>query len=102
MSLRNNNHILKRHIKGNKFGEVELEEMLQTNKGIKAVENSIPVLPVEKLKQTEKRNLSLTGRSKAMSETNNFNSKRFSNSQNKNQEEVFKVNYIGDLKWMST
>ena len=76
--------------------------MLQTNRGIKAVEKSIPVLPVEKLKQTEKRDLSLTGGSKAMSETNNFSSKRFSNPQSKNQEEVFKVDYIGDLKWMST
>lgn len=33
MSLRNNNRILERHIKGHKFGRVELEELLQTDKG---------------------------------------------------------------------
>lgn len=37
MSLRNNNKILQRHIKGNKFKQVELEEMLQTDRGIKSV-----------------------------------------------------------------
>lgn len=46
MSLRNNNKILQRHIKGNKFKPVELEEMLQTDRGIKSVERSIPVLPI--------------------------------------------------------
>ncbi len=46
MSLRNNNKILQRHIKGNKFKPVELEEMLQTDRGIKSVQRSIPVLPI--------------------------------------------------------
>lgn len=46
MSLRNNNKILQRHIKGNKFKPVELEEMLQTDRGIKSVERSIPSLPI--------------------------------------------------------
>ena len=55
MSLRNNNKILKRHIKGNKFGEVELEEMLQTDRGLKSVERSIPTLPLDKLRETNKR-----------------------------------------------
>lgn len=42
MSLRNNNKILKRHIAGNKFKPVQLEEMLQTDRGTKIVEKSIP------------------------------------------------------------
>lgn len=37
MSLRNNNKILQRHIKGNKYKPTELEEMLQTDRGIKTV-----------------------------------------------------------------
>jgi hypothetical protein len=35
MSLRNHNPILKRHIKGHRYGEVELEEKLQMGHGIK-------------------------------------------------------------------
>lgn len=42
MSLRNNNKILKRHIAGNKYKPVQLEEMLQTDRGTKIVEKSIP------------------------------------------------------------
>ena len=55
MSLRNNNKILKRHIKGNKYGDVELEEMLQTDRGVKTVERSIPSLPLDKLRETNRR-----------------------------------------------
>ena len=40
---------------------------MQFEKGMNKVENSIPKLPIEQLKQTKKRNLSLTGRNKAMS-----------------------------------
>ena len=46
MSLRNNNRILERHIKGNRFDRVELEELLQTDRGVKKVEKSIPDLPL--------------------------------------------------------
>lgn len=55
MSLRNNNKILQRHIKGHKFHQNQLEELLQTDRGIKAVQRSIPVLPLDKLKQINKR-----------------------------------------------
>lgn len=41
--------------------------MLQTDRGIKTVERSIPTLPLEKLRQTNKRELSLSGRNKALS-----------------------------------
>lgn len=55
MSLRNNNAILKRHIKGNRYGEIELEEKLQMNGGTKEVEASIPKLPLEALKKVKTR-----------------------------------------------
>ena len=67
MSLRNNNKILQRHIKGHKYEKNELEVLLQTDRGITTVERSIPVLPIDKLKQLKKRELSLTGRNKALS-----------------------------------
>jgi hypothetical protein len=68
MSLRNNNLILKRHIKGeNRYGENELEELLQREEGRREVERSIPKLPLEKLKNTDYRELSLTGRNKLAS-----------------------------------
>ena len=104
MSLRNNDKILKRHIKGNKYDWVELEEMLQTDRGVKTVEKSIPVLPLEKIKKVQPRELSLTGRSKALSETHrsDFTSQRLSKGQSQNQEEVFKISYTGNSKWMST
>ena len=35
MSLRNHNPILKQHIKGNKYDEIELEKLLQRDSGIK-------------------------------------------------------------------
>jgi hypothetical protein len=41
--------------------------MLQTDRGLKTVEKSIPVLPLEKLKEFKKRELSLSGRNKALS-----------------------------------
>ncbi len=65
MSLRNHNPILKRHIKGHKFGDVEVEQMLQRDQGTKDVEASIPKLPLESLKKVKSRDLSLTGRSKS-------------------------------------
>ena len=104
MSLRNNNKILQRHIVGNKFKPVELEEMLQTDRGIKTVERSIPVLPLEKLKVTSKRELSLTGRNKAWSETSRSGATtdRLSLNRTPNQEEVYKISYTGNVKWMST
>ncbi len=46
MSLRNHNPILKQHIKGNKYDEIELEKLLQRDSGIKQVEGSIPHLPL--------------------------------------------------------
>ena len=69
MSLRNHNPILKRHIKGNRYGEVELEEKLQMNEGTKEVEASIPKLPLEALKKIKTKELSLTGRSKSVIES---------------------------------
>lgn len=83
---------------------MELEELLQLDQGIKKVERSIPKLPVGALKRLGKRDLSLTGRSKAMSETmgTSFLSGRLSMGNSTNQEEVLKVDYDGHLKWMST
>jgi hypothetical protein len=104
MSLRNNNKILQRHIVGNKFKPVQLEEMLQTDRGIKTVERSIPVLPLDKLKSTKKRDLSLTGRNRALSVTGRTggSTDRVSLNQTPNQEEVYKISYTGNVKWMST
>lgn len=104
MSLRNNNKILQRHIIGNKFKPVQLEEMLQTDRGIKTVERSIPVLPLDKLKSTKKRDLSLTGRNRALSVTGRTggSTDRASLNQTPNQEEVYKISYTGNVKWMST
>ena len=76
--------------------------MLQTDRGTKKVEKSIPNLPLQKLKNTERTDLSLSGRSKAFSETNALTTRKFSLPQSQTQEEVFRVNYTGDLKWMST
>lgn len=105
MSLRNHNKILQRHIAGNKFGPVQLEELLQTDRGVKTVERSIPVLPLDKLKGAKKRELSLTGRNKALSETyrtGGASTGRVSLGQTPNQEEVYKISYTGNVKWMST
>jgi len=55
MSLRNHNPILKGHIKGHRYGKVELEEMLQRDGGVKEVEDSIPKLPLEKLRRLARR-----------------------------------------------
>ena len=60
--------------------------MLQTDRGVKTVEKSIPVLPLEKIKQVEGKELSLAGRSKAMSETHGFSERLTGGSQSKNQE----------------
>ncbi len=79
--------------------------MLQTDRGIKTVERSIPVLPLEKLKATRKKELSLTGRNRALSETNRTggaSTERISLNQTPNQEEVYKISYTGNVKWMST
>lgn len=64
MSLRNNNPILERHIKGHRFDRIEKEKLLQLREGTKKVESSIPALPVEKLGSLRKRELSLNGRNK--------------------------------------
>ena len=103
MSLRNNNPILERHIRGHRFNRVELEELLQLDNGTKKVERSIPRLPVESLKNIRKRDLSLTGRNKAMSETQGtgFYTARSPGENSTNQEEVLKVDYDGPLKWMA-
>lgn len=105
MSLRNNNKILQRHIAGNKYQPVQLEEMLQTDRGIKTVERSIPVLPLDKLRETKRRELSLTGRNRALSDTyrtGGASTERISLGQTPNQEEVYKISYTGNVKWMST
>jgi hypothetical protein len=64
MSLRNHNPILERHIKGNRFDKLEKEKLLQLRGGIKQIEESIPVLPVERLKRLNHRELSVSGRNK--------------------------------------
>ncbi len=70
MSLRNNNYILKRHIKGDKrYGEVEIEGMMLSDEGTKKVEKAIPKLPVERLRRTDHREFALTGRNKLVSES---------------------------------
>lgn len=69
MSLRNHDKTLQRHIKGNKYKPTQLQEMLQTDRGLKTVERSIPILPMQQLKGVHKRDLSLAGRNKAYSQT---------------------------------
>lgn len=64
MSLRNNNPILERHIKGHRFGKVEKEVLLQTREGTKKVEASIPTLPTDKIAKIKIRELSLNGKNK--------------------------------------
>lgn len=64
MSLRNNNPILERHIKGHRFGKVEKEMLLQLKEGTRKVEASIPELPTEKLQKIKIRELSLNGNNK--------------------------------------
>lgn len=64
MSLRNNNPILERHIKGHHFSKVEKEKLLQLKEGTKKVENSIPLLPLDKINQLKRRELSLGGKNK--------------------------------------
>lgn len=64
MSLRNNNPILERHIKGHHFEKVEKEQLLQLRDGIKKIEDSIPVLPIQKLANLKFRDLSVSGRNK--------------------------------------
>ena len=55
MSLRNNHPILERHIKGHHFEKVEKEQLLQLREGIKKIEDSIPILPIERLGRLRKR-----------------------------------------------
>ena len=106
MSLRNHNPILKRHIKGNRYGEVELEEKLQMNEGTKEVEASIPKLPLEALKKIKTKELSLTGRSKSVIESQSLTERsslhQFSTRDVLNQEEVYIINYNGEKKWQGT
>lgn len=106
MSLRNHNPILKRHIKGNRYGEVELEEKLQMNEGTKEVEASIPKLPLEALKKIKTRELSLTGRSKSVIENQSLTERssllQFSTRDVLNQEEVYRISYDGEKKWQGT
>lgn len=68
MSLRNNNPILERHIKGHRFGKVEKEKLLQFREGTKRIEASIPRLPIQQLNQLRPRELSLSGRNKVKRE----------------------------------
>jgi hypothetical protein len=106
MSLRNHNPILKRHIKGNRYGEVDLEEKLQMNEGTKEVEASIPKLPLEALKKIKTRELSLTGRSKSVIESQSLTERssllQFSTRDVLNQEEVYRISYDGEKKWQGT
>ena len=106
MSLRNHNPILKRHIKGNRYGEVELEEKLQMNEGTKEVEASIPKLPLEALKKIKTRELSLTGRSQSVIESQSLTERssllQFSTRDVLNQEEVYIISYDGEKKWQGT
>lgn len=64
MSLRNHNPILERHIKGNTFDKLEKEKLLQLREGTRKIEESIPILPVDKLKRLKFRDLSVSGRNK--------------------------------------
>ena len=106
MSLRNHNPILKRHIKGNRYEEVELEEKLQMNEGTKEVEASIPKLPLEALKKIKTKELSLTGRSKSVIESQSLTEisslLQFSTRDVLNQEEVYIISYDGEKKWQGT
>ena len=68
MSLRNNHHILERHIKGHRFSKVEKEKLMQLKDGTKRLENSIPSLPIERLKGMKGRELSLNGKNKVKRE----------------------------------
>lgn len=47
MSLRNNNKILQRHLHGNtRYNASQLEELLQSDEGVREVESSVPRLPI--------------------------------------------------------
>ena len=109
MSLRNNNPILERHIKGHNFSKVEKEHLLQLRNGTKKIENSIPTLPIERLKGLSHRGLSLSGKNKVKKETDaeslfSQNQTRYSvpNSARAVPEEVLKIDYDGHKKWMGT
>jgi hypothetical protein len=70
MSLRNNNYILQRHIKGDKrYGEVEMEGLLLSDEGTRKVEKAIPKLPVERLRRTDHKEFALAGRNKLACES---------------------------------
>jgi hypothetical protein len=67
-SLRGNNKRLKSHIRGHKFSPEKGEEMLQTLKGTRKIELSIPKLP-DHHKGTNPRRMSLIGRGKYLNLT---------------------------------
>lgn len=107
MSLRNNNPILERHIKGHRFDKIEKEKLLQLAKGTKKVEASIPVLPTDKLSVLQRRDLSVSGKNKikkeAENETVKTSSRYFSSSSRRiSQEEVYKISYQGGKKWQGS
>jgi hypothetical protein len=106
MSLRNNNPILERHIKGHHFSKKEKEELLQLREGTKRIERSIPVLPVDRLRGLKNREISLNGRNKIKKELEGTyqSQARYSvpSTARASQEEVLKIDYDGDKRWMGT
>ena len=108
MSLRNHHPILERHIKGHRFDKLEKEKLLQLREGTRKIEESIPELPMEKLKRLKNRDLSVSGRNKIRKEMETSNegyaTTRYSvpSSARVAQEEVYKISYEGDKRWMGT
>ena len=108
MSLRNNSKILKRQFLGNRYSDDQINELLQTDEGIKKIEASIPTLPMERLKSVEKKGLVLSGRNKSLALSGEFTYRSSgslpsigSSMSGRSDEEVFKISYDGNTKWMS-
>ena len=76
------------------------------NEGTKEVEASIPKLPLEALKKIKTKELSLTGRSKSVIESQSLTEisslLQFSTRDVLNQEEVYIISYDGEKKWQGT
>ena len=104
MSLRNHNPILERHIKGHRFEQVDKEKLLQFREGRKRVESSIPTLPIKRLSQLNHKELSLSGRNKIRKElsVSEESSLRQSLGTAPAQEEVHKIAYEGNKRWMGS
>lgn len=97
MSLRNNSLALKRHLKGNRLQEGELDQMLQSQEGSKQLESSLPRLPLEKLSKLTTAQLTLTGRAQRPTEPSTLGSRRYSRDP---QPEILRMDYDSAHRWL--